>query len=166
MAQYALIKDDIITNLYDSIPTSFGNEVSGFQHLSDAEREAFGFFKVDQPDRSKYNPELHGVTKEEHKIVDGKPVYTFEYTSRYTEEQLLSINKQKFWNIIRDSRNYLLGSSDWTVMPDVVASKGQEWYNAWSTYRQALRDITNNDNLFSDNAGVVSDKLFPTKPEL
>lgn len=166
MAQYALIKDGVITNSYESVPTSFGNEVSGFHHLSDAEREAFGFFKVTQPDKSNYNPQVHDITKEEDKVIDGKPRHIFEYVSRYTEEQLLSINKEKFWNTIRDSRNYLLGSSDWTMMPDVVASKGQEWYVAWSAYRQALRDLTNSDNLFSDNDGVVSDKLFPIKPQL
>lgn len=166
MAQYALIKDGVITNSYDSIPTSFGNEVSGFHHLSDAEREAFGFFKVTQADKSGYDPQLHDVAKEEHQIVDGKPIHIFEYVSRYTEEQLLSFKKEKFWNAVRDNRNFLLGMSDWTVMPDVVAIKGTEWYTAWSTYRQALRDITNSENLFSDNAGVISDELFPTKPQL
>lgn len=166
MAQYALIKDSIITNLYDSIPVSLGNEISGFDCLSDEQREQWGFFKVAQPDKSGYDPQLHEVTKEEHEMIDGKPVYVFEYVARYTDEQLLSMRKEMFWKNVRDTRNYLLEVSDWAMTVDIVALKNQDWYNAWSDYRKALRDITSNENLFDDNAGIVSDNLFPIKPQL
>lgn len=166
MAQYALIKDGVITNSYESVPTSLGNEVSGFHHLSDAEREAFGFFKVTQPDKSNYNPQLHSITKEEHKLVDGKPVYIFEYAPYYTEEELLSIKKEKFWNDVRSQRNSLLSGSDWSMLRDIADSKGTEWVNAWSAYRQALRDITANENLFDENDGIFSINLLPSQPEL
>ena len=39
---------------------------------------------------------------------------------------------------IRDRRNELLQQSDWTQLPDVP----QATKDLWSTYRQALRDIT------------------------
>lgn len=50
-------------------------------------------------------------------------------------------------------RNQLLIESDWTVLPDVVLSNRDEWV----TYRQALRDIT-------DQPGHPWDVVWPQKP--
>lgn len=53
----------------------------------------------------------------------------------------------------REQRNRLLTESDWTQMPDVeLATK-----SAWATYRQALRDIT-------DQPGYPLDITWPTPP--
>ena len=41
------------------------------------------------------------------------------------------------WEGIRQERNRLLAESDWTRLDDATADK-----DAWSVYRQALRDIT------------------------
>ena len=61
------------------------------------------------------------------------------------------------WFVIRENRNYLLLVSDVNVLPDRWAAMTQEQQTAWSTYRQALRDIT---TAFSDPADVV----WPTQP--
>ena len=53
---------------------------------------------------------------------------------------------------IRQQRNQLLKSSDWTQIPDCTVDK-----QAWATYRQALRDIT-------EQAGFPTDVVFPTQP--
>lgn len=166
MAQYALVKDGVITNLYDSIPVVFGNEVSGFHNMTDKEREKYGFFPIAQPDKSGFDPEIHDIVKEEHKLVKGKPVYVFEYVTRYTEEQILQLKKEKFWAEVRINRNSMLASSDWAMMRDVVDSKGEAWLTAWATYRQALRDITLNENLFDEHNGVFSSNVLPKQPEL
>lgn len=166
MANYALVRDGVITNLYDSVPVVLGNEVSGFHHLTDKEREKYGFFAVTQPDKSGFNPDLHDITKEEHTLVKGKPVYTFEYTLKRTEEQTLEYRKEKFWADVRIQRNFLLSSSDWTMMKDVVDTKGEAWTSAWAAYRQSLRDITANENLFDDHNGVFSSDIFPNQPQL
>ena len=50
-------------------------------------------------------------------------------------------------------RQQLLESSDWTQLPDVPISTK----NAWAGYRQALRDITDQDG-FPDNID------WPTQP--
>ena len=56
---------------------------------------------------------------------------------------------------LRDQRNTLLSETDWMGNSDVTMS------DAWTTYRQALRDITtqtpSDDNL--------SNITWPTKPE-
>jgi hypothetical protein len=55
---------------------------------------------------------------------------------------------------IRMRRNQMLMSCDWTQLPDTTADK-----DAWSLYRQQLRDLTNN---ISD----LSDVVWPTPPSL
>lgn len=48
------------------------------------------------------------------------------------------------WFLIRARRNSLLIGCDWTQLPDAPVDAA-----AWATYRQALRDITTQDNPFS-----------------
>ena len=51
------------------------------------------------------------------------------------------------WNVVRGKRLLKLRASDWSVLPDVPmpAEKKAEW----ETYRQALRDITNQSDPFN-----------------
>ena len=55
---------------------------------------------------------------------------------------------------LRQKRNALLAETDYMALGDVTLS------DAWKTYRQALRDIT--DTTPSDDA--LSNITFPTKP--
>ena len=55
---------------------------------------------------------------------------------------------------IRGMRSMLLFSSDWTQVNDAQVDAV-----AWATYRQALRDIT-------DQAGFPNEVVWPTKPEV
>lgn len=54
---------------------------------------------------------------------------------------------------IRSERNKLLLESDWTQVSDAPVDKV-----AWATYRQELRDITN-------QVGFPTDIIWPLKPE-
>ena len=56
---------------------------------------------------------------------------------------------------LREKRNSLLIQTDWTANSDVTMS------SAMTTYRQALRDLTNGLN----TVAKVNAKEFPTKPE-
>ena len=56
-------------------------------------------------------------------------------------------------NALRMKRNILLAETDWMALSDVTMS------DAWRTYRQALRDITNTYSSMSDDGFT-----FPTKP--
>ena len=58
------------------------------------------------------------------------------------------------WKITRAMRDQKLQESDWTQLPDVplTAKKRAEWV----TYRQALRDVTNQPDPF--------DITWPTEP--
>jgi hypothetical protein len=48
------------------------------------------------------------------------------------------------WRTVRSLRGMKLSQSDWTQLPDAPADAA-----AWTTYRQALRDITNQADPFN-----------------
>lgn len=50
------------------------------------------------------------------------------------------------WNTIRQMRNSLLQSSDWTQIVDFNLGADR---TAWAAYRQSLRDITSQPNPFA-----------------
>jgi hypothetical protein len=54
---------------------------------------------------------------------------------------------------LRVKRNQLLAQSDWTQLPDVPL----ETKEAWAVYRQALRDIT-------EQEGYPFNIVWPTPP--
>jgi len=95
-----------------------------------------------------------------HKLVNGVQV-------ELTQEEIAArAAEEAAWNAgafdramadLRSKRNRLLASCDWVMISDSpIADK-----TAWETYRQSLRDITNNLTTVQDVNAVV----FPTKPE-
>lgn len=50
------------------------------------------------------------------------------------------------WNAVRADRNARLAASDWTQLADVPLSEEEK--ATWATYRQALRDVTNQEDPF------------------
>jgi hypothetical protein len=59
-----------------------------------------------------------------------------------TEELQARVDTQ--WNVIRSQRNQMLKDTDWTQVADAPVDK-----TAWATYRQALRDITQQPDPFN-----------------
>ena len=58
------------------------------------------------------------------------------------------------WILLRTTRNRLLVETDYLGNSDVTMS------SAWTTYRQALRDITNG----VDSVSKAENVTWPTKP--
>ena len=54
---------------------------------------------------------------------------------------------QNKWNEIREIRTQMLKECDWTQLPDVKLSEQEK--ETWREYRQALRDITLQDDPFN-----------------
>lgn len=46
------------------------------------------------------------------------------------------------WFPVTAKRNQLLQESDWTELPSARERLGEEMYQKWMDYRQALRDVT------------------------
>jgi len=63
------------------------------------------------------------------------------------------ISDEELSKRIKSNRNGLLIDSDWTQVADAPVDKA-----AWATYRQALRDIPNQE-------GFPTDVAWPAKPE-
>jgi hypothetical protein len=59
---------------------------------------------------------------------------------------------------VRAERNRLLAESDWTQMPDARAAMGEVKAAEWDAYRQALRDVP-------EQEGFPENVVWPTKPE-
>jgi hypothetical protein len=53
------------------------------------------------------------------------------------------------WQVVRTERNKRLQASDWTDTASAPARLGQELYDQWQTYRQALRDVTEQSDPFN-----------------
>lgn len=88
----------------------------------------------------------------EPELVDG--VWRRRY--RVRERTLREINKKLV--TIRLVRNRLLQECDFVELPSVRAGKSEEWCQAWDTYRQQLRDITDAEDVMLIR--------FPNKPTL
>ena len=83
-------------------------------------------------------------------LVDGEWKLTKTVVA-LTEDQIASATAAKAKDARKD-RDNLLSQSDWTQVADAPVDA-----TAWATYRQALRDIT-------DQAGFPNDINWPTQP--
>ena len=88
-----------------------------------------------------------------YKLVDGVKVEMTD--AEIQAEGFLTVEEVKLERLkaLRLIRNNLLSETDWMANSDVTMS------DAWKTYRQALRDITNTYSSMRDDGFT-----FPTKP--
>ena len=76
-------------------------------------------------------------------LIDGIYYKSWAQTDATTEE--ISYRVENQWEAIRIQRNELLTECDWTQLADIPS----ETKEAWTIYRQALRNITSQTNPFS-----------------
>lgn len=85
-------------------------------------------------------------------IVDKPPKPGEFYDFSYQTKQWV-LNTQKALEANKAKRNTYLQESDWTQLPDVALTPAQ--VDAWKTYRQELRDMTDT---------MLINGQFPTSP--
>jgi hypothetical protein len=73
----------------------------------------------------------------QYKLVDNEPVLL---TEDEIEEKQINLTTLQNERIVRDQRNQLLASTDYTQVADTALSATD--VQSYKTYRQALRDIT------------------------
>ena len=96
-----------------------------------------------------------------HKLVNGIQVELTaeEIAQRQAEEQAwLNGAFDRAMADLRQRRNGLLSSSDWTQLPDTTLTTSEK--TAWMNYRTELRNITNGLTTVEE----VNSVAFPTKP--
>ena len=97
----------------------------------------------------------------EHKLIDGVqvPLTAQEIAQRQAEATAWEAGSfDRALASLRQRRNSLLSSCDWTVLSDSPLSASEK--TAWETYRQDLRDITEG----LDTVEQVNAVVFPVKP--
>jgi len=85
------------------------------------------------------------VTEADPQLVNGGWVQAWIVTDR-TAEEIAQIEADQ-WANVRSERNAKLAESDWTQLADAPVSNIQA--QTWATYRQALRDITDQTDPFN-----------------
>lgn len=80
---------------------------------------------------------------------DYSPFTYAEYTAKYTE-----IENAEPMRLLRVERDRRLAETDWMAGSDLTMS------SAWTTYRQALRDVPAQEGITG-----LDDVTWPTKPE-
>lgn len=101
---------------------------------------------VEAPAEPEYNPRTHRLS------------WSYENLEWVvTEREAEEVNEmlEALWAGVRNERNSILTSTDYLVIKAYEC--GTELDSEWASYRQALRDITNQD----DPANIV----WPDKPE-
>ena len=83
-------------------------------------------------------------------ITEGTPVltdgvYYQNWIQTDASQSEIDYRLENQWFIIREARNELLAECDWTQLSDIP----QTTKDLWSTYRQQLREITNQSNPFN-----------------
>jgi hypothetical protein len=73
-------------------------------------------------------------------LIDGEITITGDAPILSPKQQ-----KEVQLEIVREKRNKLLTESDWTQLPDIP----QATKDLWEPYRQGLRDVTNQPDLYN-----------------
>jgi hypothetical protein len=139
---YLRIIDNIINYPYtiEQLKTAHKN-VSFAQNMTDsmlAEWDVFSVISVQQPTNYTKN-----IIEGEPTLIDGLYYQNWIQNDASSEEIALRIEDK--WLEIRYLRNSLLTECDWTQLSDVSESIK----NSYQSYRQSLRDITNQSDPFN-----------------
>jgi hypothetical protein len=91
--------------------------------------------------------------------LDGMAEWDFSGPMPHLRAKVLSTNEQAEieGRKVRRRREQLLQDSDWTDTVSAPGRLGQVLYDQWQTYRQALRDVT-------EQAGFPFEVVWPTPP--
>lgn len=75
-------------------------------------------------------------------LVDGEWVQNWRVEDASPEDAAQRLEYQ--WSLVRGDRNRRLAETDWTQLPDAPVDA-----SVWAEYRQALRDITDQEDPFN-----------------
>jgi len=120
--------------------------------ISDSLLETFGVYKVELKDSGYDNDDTKDVVEITPTLSGSIYVQTYEVSD--ANEETINKRKEIKWSEVRSTRNTLLAESDWTQFQDSPITGSS--LTDWQTYRQSLRDITNQ----SDPYNIT----WPTKP--
>lgn len=115
-------------------------------------RIASGWYPVESVKPDSMNHELELWASETFEVLEDRVVWTL--TKRDKTQQELDDERARWWVGHRKERNFRLAETDWVVVKSIETDTPVP--AAWLTYRQALRDLTNNPDFDGTN--------YPEKP--
>jgi hypothetical protein len=135
--------DTFIRHIFDVEPTQWDADNYCYaRRLTDEQIVHFGVHKKQIVTPPYHDAATQHLEEGPAVLVDGVWTQNYIVSDLSADESAAKVGAQ--WNVIRAERNRLLVASDWTQLPDASADAP-----AWVTYRQALRDITTQDNPFN-----------------
>lgn len=135
--------DTFIRHIFDAEPTQWdADNYCYVRGLTDEQVAHYGVHKKQIVTPPYHEPATQSLEEGPALLIDG--VWTQNYFVYYLgpEESAAKVHAQ--WIVICAERNRLLVASDWTQLPDAPVDAA-----AWATYRQALRDVTDQANPFA-----------------
>jgi len=120
--------------------------------ITDSLLESFNIYKVEVKSSGYDNDDSKDVT-EVTPTLSGS-IYIQTYTISDADTETINKRREIKWSEVRSSRDSLLSESDWTQFNDSPISGST--LTDWQTYRQSLRDITNQSDPY--------DITWPNRP--
>lgn len=117
---------------------------------SDTVLASWNVFPVTDKPTPAYNPATQNCNQVNPTLIDGKWEMAWAVTPA-TSEQIAERTSAKE-SEVRQQRNQLLSACDWTQLPDAPVLRA-----TWATYRQQLRDVT-------EQSGFPWDVQWPVAP--
>ena len=112
-----------------SFPTIITDSLLESFNIYQVEMKSSGYDNDDSKDVTEVTPTLSGS------------IYIQTYTISDADTETINKRREIKWSEVRSGRDSLLSESDWTQFNDSPISGST--LTDWQTYRQSLRDITN-----------------------
>jgi hypothetical protein len=107
--------------------------------IADSLLESFSIYKVETKSSGYDSDDTKDVTEVTPTLSGSVYVQTYNITD--ADEETINKRREIKWSEVRSGRDSLLSESDWTQFNDSPISGST--LTDWQTYRQSLRDITN-----------------------
>lgn len=120
--------------------------------IADSLLESFNIYKVETKNSGYDSDDAKDVTEVTPTLSGSVYVQTYNITD--ADEETINKRREIKWSEVRSNRDSLLSECDWTQFNDSPIS-GSTLID-WQTYRQSLRDITNQSTPY--------DITWPNKP--
>lgn len=164
MTRYAYVDRDKgeIIEIHDSLPTSWQN-YSNFNLMDVDSLRELGWYPIVEPGPPPEHNYLFD-TVDNFYSVGAENVYS-RYVIRPHDPQTDQEKRTIYMNVVRGTRGHMLQASDWTMLPDMIESKGEAWKTQWASYRQQLRDFPAQlESLPIEELPNFEDLQWPTQP--
>jgi hypothetical protein len=135
--------DTFIRHIFDVEPTQWdADNYCYVRRLTEEQIVHFGVHKKQIVTPPYHDAATQRLEEGPALLIDGVWTQNYIVTDLSADESAAKVGTQ--WTVIRAERNKLLVESDWTQLPDVPVDAA-----VWATYRQELRDVTDQANPFA-----------------